>query len=136
MSDWYDKQVDAAGDPSRGPRLGYTDPAETRKKRMRVAQDTFLIFRPWQMCGRCQKMVEAGELVLPDDSDLTCRHTRHSEYIALINRLRNAERGGAMRLSYDEFNNDRGERYAAVAWEEPEDGPNEAEARARGVPRL
>ena len=136
MSDWYDKQVEAAGEGSRGPRLGFTDPAEARRRKMKVSQDTFLIFRPWQMCRRCQKQVEDGELLLPEDSDLTCRHTRHAEYLALVNKLRNADRNGAARLSYDEFNNDRGERYAAVTWEEVEEGPNEAEAKARGVPRL
>lgn len=136
MSDWYDKQVEANAEGSRGPRLGFTDPNENRKRKLRVSQDTFLIFRPWQGCRRCQKMVEDGELLLPENSDLTCRHTRHTEYVSLMNKLRNAERNGPVRLSYDEFNNDRGERYAAVAWEEPEEGPNEAEARARGVPRL
>lgn len=136
MSDWYDKQAEAAAEGARGPQFGFTNPNEARKKKMRVSQDTFIIFRPWQGCHRCKKAVEDGAVVLPDDSDLTCPHTRHREYVALMNRLRNADRQGPNRLGYDEFNNDRGERYAAVTWEEAEETPNEAEARARGIPRL
>jgi len=136
VSDWYEKQLEANAEGMRGPRPGFADPAENRKKKLKVQQDTFLIFRPWQGCQRCKKLVEDGEIVLPDESDITCRHTRHREYVTLLNKLRNATRGEAFRLAYDEFNNERGERYAAVTWEEPEDGPNEAEARPRGVPRL
>lgn len=136
MSDWYDKQVAANEEGQRGPRPGFADPTETRRKKMKVLHDTFLLFRPWQSCRRCQKMVEDSEVLLPEDSDLVCRHTRLTAYLALMNKIRNADRNGPTRLAYDEFNNERGERYAAVTWEEPEDGPNEAETRARGVPRL
>lgn len=136
MEDWMDRQRDTRDDAPRGPRSGYAEPDEERLRRVTVAHETYVIFRPWQGCGRCQKAVEENGELLPDEGEYVCPHTRHAEYIRLVNRLRNAGPHGPMKLSAREFSNERGELYVTIAWEEPEGAPNEAAARPRGMPRL
>ena len=136
MSDWIDKQAEDRAEGLRGPRPGYTDPRDGRRRRTRVSQDTFIVFRPWQGCNRCQKLVNEGSLELPEDGDHVCPHTRHRDYLHLMNQLRNPGPHGPVKLSYDEFTNERGERYAAVAWEVTEDVQNDGPARNPGVPRM
>lgn len=136
MEDWMDRQRAATEDTQRGPRPGFTEPAEERKPRLKVFHETYSVFRPWGGCNRCKDAIKEQPELLPDAGDYVCPHTRHDEYVALMNRIRNAGNAGPWKLGAREFSNDRGEIYVTIAWEEPEEPQNEARARPRGVPRL
>jgi len=136
MEDWMNRQRSDREEAQRGPRTGFSEPAEERPRRMKVYHETYSVFRPWGGCSRCKKALEENPDLLPATGDYVCLHTRHSEYIELINRLRNAGSGGPCTLQSREFSNDRGEIYVTIAWEEPEGGQTETKARPRGVPRL
>jgi len=136
MEDWMERQRAAREEAQRGPRSGFAEPAEERPRRMKVFHETYSIFRPWQGCQRCKKAIEENDTLVPEEGDYVCPHTRHAEYITLMNRLRNADNAGPWKLQAREFSNDRGEIFVTIAWEEPEEAQNEARARPRGVPRL
>jgi len=136
MEDWMERQRSSREDMPRGPRTGFTEPAEERAREVVVHHETYVIFRPWQSCGRCQKATKENPDLLPEEGEYVCPHTRHGEYIRLVNRLRNAKANGPMKLSAREFSNERGELYVTIAWEEPEAETNTAKARALSVPRL
>jgi len=116
--------------------VGFTEPSEEQPRRLRVAHETYSIFRPWQGCSRCKDMLKDQPELLPELGDFVCPHTRHTEYITLINRLRNAGAAGPWKLQAREFSNERGEIYVTIAWEEPEGPISETKARPKGVPRL
>lgn len=136
MEDWMDRQRTDREEAQRGPRTGFAEPAEERPRRLKVFHETYSVFRPWQSCKRCQKAIEENAELLPEHGDYVCPHTRHDEYVALMNRIRNAGNAGPWKLGAREFSNDRGEIYVTIAWEEPEAAPAETKARPRGVPRL
>lgn len=132
-----DRQQVSREEAQRGPRPGFTEPVEDQPRRLRVFHETYSVFRPWGGCLRCKEALKEKPELLPEAGDYVCPHTRHSEYIALINRLRNAGPSGPWKLQAREFSNDRGEIYVTIAWEEPETaGQSETKARPRGVPRL
>jgi hypothetical protein len=136
MEDWMNPQQANREETIRGPRIGFSEPAEERPRRMKVFHETYSVFRPWSSCSRCKDAIRERPELLPEQGDYVCPHTRHNEYIELINRLRNAGDAGPWKLHAREFSNDRGEIYVTIAWEEPEVTQNEARIRSRGVPRL
>lgn len=51
--------------------------------------DVYLIYRPWGSCGRCKDKLDNGTVELPDDGDISCPHTRRSEYLATMKKILN-----------------------------------------------
>ena len=68
-----------------GRRASFDRPARwPPSARFRFDHGVYVVWRPWEGCGRCRAALEKGELTLPDRGDHVCPHTRHREYLALL----------------------------------------------------
>lgn len=105
----------------RGPRDVFGDEGASRGAVV-VKYDVFSVFRPWQVCRRCQENFDPEKSVdpaaLPDEGDIVCPHTRRAEYVALLNRCR-TDNKSIRRLTHTVWSSQAtGERFAEVSWEE------------------
>lgn len=46
--------------------------------------EVFVIWRPWESCNRCYVAIKQDKLVLPEDGDYVCPHTRMAAYKELL----------------------------------------------------
>ena len=51
-----------------------------RQVRLVSFTKTFVLWRPWDKCGRCQTMLSTEEITLPDLGDWTCPHVQVEDY--------------------------------------------------------
>lgn len=78
---------------------------------------TFVLWRPYEGCPRCQTAMNAGELQLPADGDISCVHIQESEYREVVN---NILQGKAIKQFEEFFMLKNGVRGVQLVWLEPD----------------
>lgn len=49
-----------------------------------IQRKVFVIYRPWDNCGRCEEALARGTDVLPAEGDYECPHTQVKEYKTVL----------------------------------------------------
>jgi len=78
---------------------------------------TFVLWRPYEHCTRCQSALTSGELTLPPDGDITCPHVQEMEYREVINNILG---GNALKQFEEFFMLKNGIRGVQLVWLEPD----------------
>ncbi len=78
--------------------------------------EVFVIYRPWWECERCNTAIATNKVVLPDDSDIVCPHTRRTQYLDIKHKMLN--KGYIRQIEREETLKD-GTIQISLAWMVP-----------------
>lgn len=84
-----------------------------RKVRLVSYTRTFVIWRPWNKCDRCMKLIGTGELELPDVGDYTCPHVQVADYKEVKDKTLS---GDALKEFEEHFQLHDGTRCVEFSW--------------------
>lgn len=79
--------------------------------------EVYTIYRPWNECPRCWDAYKEKAMVLPENSDVVCPHTRMGEYKAQMQQF---YKGGHLQLSRKEDTLKNGTIQVSLAWTVPD----------------
>lgn len=74
---------------------------------------TFVLWRPWQKCSRCNDMLKNGEMELPSIGDITCPHVQADEYKEIKDAIL---RGDGIKEFEEHFQLHDGTRCVQFSW--------------------
>lgn len=81
--------------------------------------EVYVIWRPWETCGRCKNAIASGNISLPDTGDHTCPHTQKVDYKNTLDTCLSGKYG---LYKHEYFNLKNGTRCVHLTWleEDPE----------------
>jgi hypothetical protein len=79
----------------------------------RVFSRVFVIWRPWEICKRCQDDLDTQKVVLPNSGDYSCPHTQAVEYKEIVDRCL---KGDGVVSTKEAFNLKNGTRCVHLEW--------------------
>ena len=86
----------------------------------RAHRRVFLIYRPWHYCDRCRDAIAKGDIILPDEGDIECKHTMVDEYQRVMEDIL---KGRVLLGSETEITNKDGSVAVSLRWYEPTSRP-------------
>ncbi len=92
---------------------GFRGPNTNVVKPGRIHYDTFVVFRPYYLCGACKKVMAQDDFQHPEDDDYVCPHVRRAALEKVMDKI---IAGTAQKFSMDQLVMESGVVQVTLVW--------------------